>query len=88
MMPMISFENIMNLFLSIMLPSTLVISLAFLPSFIELKRRLDAGPKIISHFRLGALDLPFVLLDLDAGESSQFSVNRISFLQLVGNLEF
>ena len=88
MMLMMSFENIMNLFLSLVLPSALVISLPFLPSLIELKWRFDAGPKIISQFRLGTLDLPFLLLDLERGESTQFSVNRLSFPQLVGNLEF
>jgi len=87
-MLMLSFDIVVNVFLNIVLPSTFVISLAFLPSFLELKRRIDAGPKIISSFKLGSLDLHFLLLDLEEGESTQFSVNRITFPQLVGNLEF
>jgi hypothetical protein len=85
---MLFFDTFVNVFLSIVLPSAIVISIAFLPSFIELKRRLDAGPKIISFSKLGALGLHFILLDLEAGESSQFSVNRISFPALIGDLEF
>jgi hypothetical protein len=52
--------------IDILLPATLVVTIAFLPAFIELKRPHDAGPRIVSINPLCAINGPsFLIPDIE-----------------------
>jgi hypothetical protein len=44
----LSFETVSMFLINIILPATLVVTIAFLPAFIELKKPHDAGPRLVS----------------------------------------
>ncbi len=82
----------LNMLIITMLSSTtLAILIMFLPAVIELKRPLDAGPRLIkgnfAEILLSNLKIPIINLEDDSKLEGQLTMTVKGFFDFVPNLE-
>jgi hypothetical protein len=84
---MIQIQNLIPLFINLIAPAAIIISLMFLPAIIELKKPRDAGPRLITPSSSQRLSGLRILTDAEEKFISPLTLKTSFFPIGISNIE-